>query len=219
MAEEARRLEVEEYGFNPNNDPTLPAIAADGNSEMTEDRSGGYRGWGSTNMSNRKASTTISGGHTQGQLSDSGSNPGYSNSPQGGAGGSDGHSGDPLVNSRDTMNSDDLGALGAAPVAGANRQDMRRGPSNASSSYSMGNRSDHSDPPMPAPIGQAYSGDTAYNPASNYSGFSAHGPYGDGSYGGGGEAPVVRDVNAQRNARIEQARGYQQGNSGIAQNF
>lgn len=218
VAAEARRKEVEEYGFNPNNDPTLPAVAVDGRSEMTEDQSAGYRGWGSTNMSNRKASTTISGGHTQGQPSDSGSNPAYPSSPQDGAAASDGHSSDPLVGQRDTMNSDDLGELGAAPVAGSNRQDIRRGPSNASSSYSAGNHSDHSDPPS-GPIGQAYSGETAYNPAVNYSGFTSHGPYGDGSYGGGDGMPIVRDVSARRNTRIEQGGGYQQGNSGIAQNF
>ena len=213
-AAEARRKEVEDYGYNPNNDPTLPAVAADGRSEMTEDQSGGYRGWGNTNASNRKASTTISGGHTQGQLSDSGSNPGYSGSPPGAA--SDQHSGDPLVHQRDTMSSDDLAALGAAPVTASNRHDMRRGPSNASSSYSAGNRSDHSDS-MPNSIGQAYSGDP-YEGAASY-GFSQAGPYGDGSYGGGAAMPVVRDVSARRNTRIEQGGGYQQGNSGIAQNF
>lgn len=213
-AEEARRKEVEDYGFNPNNDPTLPAVAADGHSEMVEDQSG-YRGWGNTMSSNRKPSTTLSGGHTQGQLSDSGSNGAYASSPTGAAH-SDGYSGDNLVHNRDTMSSDDLGALGAAPAAGANRNnDMRRGPSNASSSYSAGNRSDHS---ADAGIGQAYSGESYPNLASQYS-LGQHGPYGDGSYGGGDGMPVVRDVSARRNTRIEQAGGYQQGNSGIAQNF
>jgi len=115
------------------------------------------------------------------------------------------------------MNSDDLGALGAAPAAGANRYagDMRRGPSNASSSYSAGQRSDHSDPS--APVGQALSSDN-YNPASQYS-LGQTGPYGDGSYGGGDGMPVVKDVSARRNTQIQQGGGYQQGNSGIAQNF
>lgn len=211
---EARRKEVEDYGFNPNNDPTLPVIGSDGNAEMTEDHGNGYRGWGATTMSNRKASTTLSGGGITGQLSDTASNPGGPGSP---TNGSDGHSGDGLMNQRDTMTSDDLGALGAAPVAGSHRNnnDMRRGPSNASSSYSAGNRSDHSD----GVIGQAYSSPDMYQ-GGNY-GYNQHGPYGDGTYGGAQDSgmPVVRDVSARRNTRIEAGGSYQQGNSGIAQNF
>lgn len=204
---------MEDYGYNPNNDPTLPAVGTDAPSEMTEDHGSGYRGWGAAAMSNRKASTTLSGGHTQGQLSDDGSIPGYGASPAG-ALNSDVHSDNTLVNNRSTMNSDDLGALGAAPVAGTNRYDgMKRGPSNASSSYSAGNHSDTSDPSY----GQAISSD-AYQPNSNYS-FSQPGPYGDGSYGGGDGMPIVRDVSARRNTRIEQGGGYQKANSGIAQNF
>ncbi|KAK5134227.1 hypothetical protein LTR08_006770 [Meristemomyces frigidus] len=216
--QEARRKEVEDYGFNPNHDPTLPVVAADGAPEMTQDSTSGYRGWGAAAGSNRKASTTLSGGHTQGQLSDSDNSYGQvSGSP--GAAISDGHSGDLLVdNRRETMNSDDLGALGAAPLAGTN-QAMRRGPSNASSAYSNGARSEGSDeqvPSVPGHPGQAYD----YNPNPNY-GYSQHGPYGDGSYGGGQEngMPVVRDVSARRNTRIQQAGGFGQGASGIAQNF
>lgn len=45
-----------------------------------------------------------------------------------------------------------------------------------------------------------------------------HGPYGDGTYGGG--HPVIRDVPARRNTRIENPSVFpQQGSSGIAQNF
>jgi hypothetical protein len=214
-AEEQRRKEVEDYSYNPNGDPTLPAIGSDvGGAQMTEDHSSGYRGWGVATASNRKASTTLSGGHTQ-QLSDSGSNTyGGPSSPSGQY--SDGHSSDPIVNNRDTMGSDDLGALGVGPAAGAGA--IRRGPSNASSAYSAGGRSDHSDeaPPVPA-IGQAYD----YNPSQGY-GYGQHGPYGDGTYGGGqdgGDMPVVRDVSARRNTRIQPGGAYQQGNSGIAQNF
>lgn len=173
---------------------------------MAEDHSSGYRGWGAaTTMaaSTRKASTTMSGGHTHGQLSDSGSNM-YSVPPIG-------------DNRRETMGSDDLAALGGAPLA-SNNQPIRRGPSNASSAYSAGGRSDHSDdaPPMPHNGGQGY--DPNYG--SNY-GYGQHGPYGDGSYGGVADAgmPVVRDVSARRNTRIQQGGLYQQGNSGIAQNF
>ena len=217
-AEEQRRKEVEEYNYNPNGDPTLPAIGSDaGGAQMSEDHSSGYRGWGALASSNRKASTTLSGGHTQ-QLSDSGSNM-YGNPSSPGGNYSDGHSSDPIMQpNRDTMNSDDLGALGVAPAAGTgNKSGLRRGPSNASSAYSAGDHSETSDdpPPMPGPPGQAY--DNSHN---NGYGYGQHGPYGDGSYGGGdGGMPVVRDLNARRNTRIQPGGSYQQGNSGIAQNF
>ncbi|KAI4735357.1 hypothetical protein E4T50_14125 [Aureobasidium sp. EXF-12298] len=221
IAKEERRKEVEEYGYNPNNDPTLPVVAGDG-SEMAEDSNGGYRGWGNTSMSNRKASTTLSAGHTAGQLSDSGSQPGgYAPGSPTGNNFSDGHSGDTLMNQRETFSSDDLGALGAAPIAGAHRNnnDIRRGPSNASSSYSAGNHSERSD--VSAGVGQS---NQAYSPTEmyggSYGGFGQHGPYGDGSYGGGDSGmPIVRDVSARRNTRIEAGGNYQSGNSGIAQNF
>lgn len=217
--QEARRKEVEDYGFNPNHDPTLPTVAADGSSpEMTQDSNSGYRGWGAAGASNRKASTTLSGGHTQGQLSDSGNSYGHTPSSPGFVN-SDDHSGDPLVNDRrETMNSDDLGALGAAPVASSN-QPIRRGPSNASSAYSNGARSEGSEEPVPSI--PSHMGQQDYNPSSGY-GYGQHGPYGDGSYGGGQDSngmPVVRDVSARRNTRIQQGGGYGQGASGIAQNF
>ncbi|GAB7361586.1 hypothetical protein MBLNU230_g1638t1 [Neophaeotheca triangularis] len=234
--EEARRKEVEDYGFNPNNDPTLPAVAASeaGGTQMTEDSSSGYRGWGTAAAagaaySNRKTSTTVSGsnGHTQGQPSDSGSGL-YANDPNNPN--IDSHSGDPLVggaytsthNNRGTLSSDDLGALGSAPLASTNRN-LNRGPSNASSRYSNTARSEGSVEPVPE-LPASYSSDYG-NPSANY-GYSQAGPYGDGSYGGAAGPtdqdgmPVVRDVSARRNTRIEQpTRGFQQGNSGIAQNF
>lgn len=216
--EEMRRKEIDEYNYNPNNDPTLPAVASESGQGMSEDHSSGYRGWGAATGSNRKMSTTLSGGHTQGQLSDSGSNAYRSaNSPNGGN--SDAPSGDPLMQQRrETMNSDEIGSLGHAPVAGAGalQPGMKRGPSNASSTYSAGAHSDASDgPPMPA--GTSFD---AYQPNNGY-GYSQHGPYGDGTYGGAKEPgmPVVRDVSARRNTRIQQPGNYQQGNSGISQNF
>ncbi|EGP83117.1 Ca2+-modulated nonselective cation channel polycystin [Zymoseptoria tritici IPO323] len=198
-AEELRRNEVEDYGFNPNNDPTLPAVASEHGLEMTED-SGGYRGWG------------VAG------AADGGSNgyPRTGNSPNGGI--SEAHSGDGLMqNQRDTMSSDDLAALGAAPVAGGNAAQVHRGPSNASSTYSAAGRTDASDE-GPGGMPQSYE---AYNPNTGF-GYGQHGPYGDGTYGGTGQEggmPIVRDVSARRNTRIQQPGNYQQGNSGIAQNF
>lgn len=186
------REQVEDYNYNPNHDPTLPAIASDGHSEMTQTDGTGYRGWGATNMSARKPSTTLSNGHTQGQLSDSGSSPQTASLTRE----TDDHSGDPIYST------DDLGALGGGPVAGA-KTDMRRGKSNASSSYSAGARSDHSD------VNYSY-------PANNEYAY----PYGQPTpYGDAATMPVVRDVSARRNMRVEQGGGHQQGNGGIAQNF
>ena len=212
--QEQRRDEIRDYNYNPNDDPTLPAVSESGG-EMAEDHSSGYRGWGAATASNRKASTTLSNGHTQGQLSDAGSNPYGQHSP------GETQSGDPLVNQRNTMSSDELGALGAAPAAGtaAAAGAMRRGPSNASSRYSNGARSEGSDEPVPQlpPVGSY-----EYNSNGMNGGYGQHGPYGDGSYGGGGQEngmPIVRDVSARRNTRIQQGGTYSNGNSGIAQNF
>jgi hypothetical protein len=252
-AEEARRKEVEDYGYNPNNDPTLPAIGAvgsDAGHEMSEDHSGGYRGWGAATTvagaaSSRKLSTTLSGGgHTQGQLSDAGSNM-YG--PSAHSPGYDAHSGDPLMTRdprRETMSSEEMGSMGLGPIAGGaalgggaaaaaaaghsatnnNNNGVRRGPSNASSTYSAaagvgGARSDVSDDRPDLPIGQAYDYNSGY-------GYTQHGPYGDGTYGGNNAPndpgmPVVRDVSARRNTRIQQppVGNYPQGNAGISQNF
>ena len=226
--EELRRKEVEEYGFNPNNDPTLPAVVGtasggDEVSEMRETDGAGYRGWG-TAPNNRKASTTLSSGNGAIGMarSDSGSQP----SPYMPASpttttavNSDVHSGDPLVNSRPlSSDSETIGALGAAPAAMGNRQDrsINRGPSNASSAYSGANRSDNSgETPLPHAISspQYYNDGMIYDEA-----LPQNGPYGDGSYSGG--QPVIRDVQARRNTRIENPSVFpQQGNSGIAQNF
>jgi len=231
-AEELRRKEVEEYGFNPNNDPTLPAAVGansfgDEPSEMKEDGAG-YRGWGATSAA-RKPSTTLSSGNGPigMPLSDGGSNPGdynHNGSPTAAtAPNSDVHSGDPLVGSPNgrplSADSETIGALGAAPATLGNRQDrdIHRGPSNASSAYSGGRRSDTSgDAPIPgAAPGPQYYKDGMYYDEN----MPQHGPYGDGSYGGVAQ-PVIRDVQARRNTRIENPSVFpQQGNAGIAQNF
>ncbi|KAL8741406.1 MAG: hypothetical protein Q9190_005985 [Brigantiaea leucoxantha] len=226
-AEELRRKELEEYGFNPNNDPALPAIGVassngDDPSEMRETDGAGYRGWGTTST-NRNPSTTLSSGNGGIGVarSGSGSDPGgyhAQSSPTAGTNqSSDVQSGDPLVaNGRPTTaDSETIGALGAAPVANGNRQDrdIHRGPSNASSAYSGAHRSDTSGDGVGAP-GQQY-----YNEGMYYDeGMPQHGPYGDGTYGGG--QPVIRDVPARRNTRIENPSVFpQQGSAGIAQNF
>lgn len=223
-AEEMRKSEMAEYGFNPNNDPSLaPAGASyqEDQSEMTEDNSG-YRGWGAT-TSNRKTSRTL--GSSQPGMSDNGSQPGgYYPSPNAY---SDAYSADPLVGGHPEGN-DGVGALGAgaAGAAGAaggaataglarNRSQgqggVRRGPSNASSAYSNVAPSEASSdaPSMPRP----YYEQEMYNEFSQ----PQHGPYGDGSYGG--DQPVVRDVQARRNTRIERAPTFPKQQGGIAQNF
>ena len=228
-AEELRRKEVEDYGFNPNNDPTLPAIGGtssngDETSEMREMDGAGYRGWGTTST-NQKASTTLSSGNGGIGIarSGSGSDPGgyHGSSPTANtAQNSDVQSGDPLVGSPHhdramSGDSETIGALGAAPAANGNRNDMHRGPSNASSAYSGAHRSDTSGEGglSGGSQGQQYYNDDFYTES-----MPSHGPYGDGSYGGG--APVIRDVSARRNTRIESPSVFpQQGNAGISQNF
>ena len=215
-AEELRKKEMEEYTYNPNNDPTIPAIggmSASGDESTLRDRDEGYRGWGTTSTA-RKASTTMSGGVTR---SDSGGN-GYTgqHSPTNGtANNSDVNSGDPLVD-RTSANSETIGALGGAPVA-ANRTGggVNRGPSNASSSYSGANRSDTSgEGQIPNTMGSPQ----YYNELMYHDDNVAHGAHADGGWGAG--QPVIRDVQARRNTRIENPSVVpQQGNAGISQNF
>ncbi|EJT76876.1 hypothetical protein GGTG_06790 [Gaeumannomyces tritici R3-111a-1] len=214
-AEEERRKEVEEYGFNPNADgPTAPDVSTVGGGAY-EDASSGYRGWGSTTLAGstgRKASTTMSGGAAPVAYSD-----GTAASPtQGNV--SDARSAEPLMHGRDGAVSPEgeiLGAMG--PSTSGNRGgDMRRGPSNASSSYSAAARSDGSG----EGIGMAYGGDARY-----YDGYG-NGPYADaygavpprGGENGGASSPVIKDNPARRNTRIENSGHYPQ-QAGISQNF
>lgn len=225
-AEELRRKEVEDYGFNPNHDPTLPAVGAGSSNgdEMTQVDGAGYRGWGTTST-NRKPSTTLSSGNGAVGIarSTSGSDNGRfgQNSPTAATNkSSDMASGDPLVGSNQnsrplTGDSETIGALGAVPSNG-NQQNIHRGASNASSAYSGAHRSEASGD---GPITGSAPGQQFYNEGMYYDeGMPQHGPYGDGSYGGG--QPIVKDVPARRNTRIENPSVIpQQGSSGIAQNF
>ncbi|KAL2071536.1 hypothetical protein VTL71DRAFT_12771 [Oculimacula yallundae] len=217
-AEELRRKEVEEYGYNPNNDPTLPAVGGagsaghDGSYEMREDGSSGYRGWGTTAVgsSGRKASTTISGGQSAGGIGmaySEGTSP--THGPV-----SDTRSDNPLMDGRAT--SPEVEALGAmGPAASGNRTgDINRGPSNASSSYSAAARSDGSGDVMGAG-GQYYN--NQYDTGNPYGGESQY-----GSPPGRVEMPaqpVIRDVQARRNTRIENPSHFPQQSAGISQNF
>lgn len=220
IAEEERKQEIEDYRFNPN-DATLPAVGVAGNydhaSEMKHGNNSGYRGWGATSNS-RKLSNNMSGVGGPGMpVSDNGNNPGYA---------------PPDSPTRDTVpypegelppeldGEEPIGALNSTlPFSSSNRpeRDIRRGPSNASSAYSAGNRSDASeDIPLPGvPPAQYYEESTYYNDAP-----PQQGPYADSYTYSGGMQPVIRDVQARRNTRIESPSVFpQQGNAGIAQNF
>lgn len=214
---------MEEYGYNPNNDPTLPPVGATSvgdESEMKED-GGGYRGWGATSSSARKASTTLSSGRGFGMAhSDEGSSQpgGYSYVQQHSPTGAEFEGYHDGMNAAPPMeyygNGEPIGqAVSGAPVAAgaaatANNKDMQRGLSNASSGYSG------------RPHSEASEDGGGMHPAYNdyYEMQPQHGPYGDGSYGGG--QPIIRDVQARRNTRIEKPTVFpHQGNTGIAANF
>jgi hypothetical protein len=114
------------------------------------------------------------------------------------------------------------------PSAANNQSNVRRGPSNASSSYSAAGRSDGSGE---GPIGVAYGGGGVGGVGGGnpyYDQYGAGNPYVDNGYGNGGgghpvvEAggqPVIRDVSARRNTRIENPAHYPQQTAGISQNF
>lgn len=196
-AEEERRKEVEDYQYNPNADPTLPGSG--GGYEMREDGSSGYRGWGSTTLggsTGRKASTTLSGGVGA-----------FSDSPHSDGAYSDGTSPtrathEPLM--KDAPEGEILGAMG--PNSANNRGNVKRGPSNASSSYSAGAPSDGS-----GEIGMAY----------GEQGYAQYDPYSETQYGSppGGGQPIIKDNPARRNTRIENPSHYPQQVAGISQNF
>lgn len=198
QAEEERRKEVEDYAYNPNADPTIPAVGmADGGYEMREDGSSGYRGWGNTTIGStgRKASTTMSGG-VNGQAYSDVTSPTRGNF-------SDARSGEPLMDGSHSPEGEILGAMG--PSTANNRgAEVHRGPSNASSSYSAAARSDASDP-MGVP----------YGAGGSYYDQYAQNPYSDNVQ----QQAVIRDNPARRNTRIESPSHYPQQSAGISQNF
>lgn len=207
QAEEERRKEVEEYGFNPNNDPSLPPMGMAPN--YGEEDTSGYRGWGTTSNA-RKASTNLSSGAGIGMaMSDGDNGTGYQHA----ATPSDGT----IQYSEGRPHSDDsVAALGAVPASNNRNPDIHRGPSNASSAYSAAQHSEGSEDSRLAgmpPAANYYDDNPYYNDINGQ-----QGPYGDNPYGGA--PPVIRDVQARRNTRIENPSVFpKQGNAGIAQNF
>ncbi|CCU77230.1 hypothetical protein BGHDH14_bgh01093 [Blumeria hordei DH14] len=206
-AEELRRKEVEEYGYNPNHDPTFPVLGpsgSDGPAEMQEGIAG-YRGWGTTAIPGRQISSTMSAG----RMTSDGIGLAYSEgeSPTHGTM-SDTRSENALIYDRPTSSSEKepLGALGPAVNADVNAN-INRGPSNASSSYSITNKSD----------GSGDGSKEFYNiqnmPGNIYPGESTSGRAEMAAQ------PVIRDVSARRNTRIESPSHFPQQSAGISQNF
>ncbi|PHH73290.1 hypothetical protein CDD83_4777 [Cordyceps sp. RAO-2017] len=201
-AEEERRKEVEDYSYNPNADPTMPSVgqhSADNSYEMKEDGAMGYRGWGSTaaaGSTGRKPSTTMSGG-VAGTYSDATSPTRVHTS--------EARSAEPLLDGSSSPEGEILGAMG--PSAANNRGgDVRRGPSNASSSYSAAARSENSD-------GGLYGNGATYYEQYGQNPYSEQRPQDPASQA------VIRDNPARRNTRIENSSHYPQQSAGIAQNF
>lgn len=219
-AEEERRKEVEDYTYNPNADPTIPASGGPAAAyEMKEDNSSGYRGWGSTTLggsTGRQGSTTMSGSAPGAAYSDAPFEQAYSDgaSPTRAT-----NANDPFVdNGGQGPEGEILGAMG--PSSANNRGgNVRRGPSNASSSYSTAAPSDGS-----GEVGVAYGGDqyyTQFDPYTENGTYTETGAYnGDGVYNSPpGAQPVIRDNPARRNTRIENPAHFPQQSAGISQNF
>lgn len=220
---------MHEYGFNPNNDPTLPVGAAaytDGGSEANDDS--GYRGWGTTSSANRKPSTTLgSTGRGPVGLSETGSQPGGYNtygSPSAGAA-----SDEPLVHGYEAAGAAGAGAVGGVGAAAAMSRGTRsrhsgissgihRGVSNASSAYSHGVPASEVSSEAPEIRRPYYQEEVPYNEYTENQ--AAHARYDEDGYGGPSDEPVIRDVQARRNTRIERVPTFpQQGQGGIATNF
>ncbi|KAI9924033.1 hypothetical protein AWENTII_003953 [Aspergillus wentii] len=183
-----------------------------GTFEPKDDNTSGYRGWGTTSAG-RKASTNLSSGVGGLAMSEAGSAPGYhhATTPSDGTiGYSDGR---PTSGETET-----IGVLGSAPVAATNRTtDIHRGPSNASSAYSAANRSEVSDESHMSTTHNGapfYEDNPYYHDAQpQYTAYAGDGPYSSNQ-------PVIRDVQARRNTRIESPAVFpRHGNAGIAQNF
>lgn len=211
---------MEEYGYNPNNDPTLPVVAA--TDDSVADNGGGYRGWGAAGaaMPARKTSTTMSGNTMRRHPSE----PYAPTSPTQKTLSDGANSDQPLMSTRYDLDgphnggySDTVAAGGLAAGAAAAGHGVKRGPSNASSTYSVGDHSQGSgEPPLP-PVNSYHNQDQFYPENAYYQ----PGPY-DAQNPYGSQQPVIRDNPARRNTRIQEVGpgAYNNvGRSGIAQNF
>ncbi|KAK6535150.1 hypothetical protein TWF694_001628 [Orbilia ellipsospora] len=277
-SEEMRRKEVEEYGYNPNNDVSGAggammgaSSAASHGGDMTE-TDAGYRGWGNT-AGGRKASAPMSAG-----VPSNATGPSYTSYQDGATNGrqyiaapppaqnelygspvstgavpaaaglaalgvahsdddpkrnQDRHSHSPLLSSPTQRPSTaDSSTIGAAGPTGLSELDdgLHRGDSVASSRYTNATRhSEGSDIPETtgnnAYMNYTVDGNDYYNDVANpYGGEFDYQEQG-AEQGYQQPPPMIQQVGARRNTRIENPSDHQyaqisrQGNSGIAQNF
>ncbi|KHJ34150.1 putative transmembrane alpha-helix domain-containing protein [Erysiphe necator] len=210
-AEELRRKEVEEYGYNPNQDPTFPVIESlDGNNpqEMREENAG-YRGWGATApVPGRINSNKMSPNSNPATVAGIGIAYSEGESPTHGTI-SDTKSDNPLISELNGSNNErhQLGNMGPT-VKGNDNGNINRGNSNASSSYSAANRSDESGEINGRYYGQQYSPEN-YSGLQNNATTRVEMP----------AQPIIRDVQARRNTRIESPSHFPPQSTGISQNF
>ncbi|KAJ6264314.1 hypothetical protein Dda_0459 [Drechslerella dactyloides] len=274
-SEEMRRKEVEEYGYNPNNDASGSGGAVLGagtigshGGEMAESDGTGYRGWGSTAggrkpsgpLSASAGTSTANPGYNKASYMEGGmasmqpqytppSQPELYGSPVGsaavpavaGAGAigvaesedpkiqsPDRHSKSPVLSSPTQRPSTaDSSTIGAAAITGPSELDdgLHRGDSVASSRYTNATRRSDGSEHHVITTGNGYmtnyqsvDGNDYYNDVAN--------PYApEHDYGNPAAPPMIQQVGARRNTRIENpadshyAQMPRQGNSGIAQNF
>ena len=215
-----------------------PAGERGGAYEMDESDGGGYRGWGSTAGRKTPMTSSVGTGYPKSTMGKSVSEAGYSNntsiSPGYGNGG-DMYNAAPISpispifsDSTASTAAPLLGApapspaftessiIGAMPTFESNAGGgLNRGISNASSNYSEMSQSDQSEYDQRqshyyGPDAQEYDASYFSNRPKMYYDESSNPP------------PVIREVQARRNTRIEtptSAHFPQQGSSGIAQNF
>lgn len=221
---------MEAYGYNPNDDPSLRPIGTLKDEGMIQN-GGGYRGWGAAGAigsTGRKSSTNASslpgdfaGGAAWNGPASPTQNPYATELPT--------EQPASFHHRNGTMDSDVLGAgMGAGAAVGAGglvAGGLARHPSNASSTYSAGERERMSQEVagaytdahyQDAHYQDAHYQDTHYQDDNAY---YAAGPY-DHSYGGhqAGGQPIMRDSPARRLTQINEGGGHPQ-QGGISQNF
>lgn len=202
----------------------------DGVYELNDTDSAGYRGWGST-VRNPKSTVSGSPGYPiSSVVSDSGySNPasvgppGYISELYGG--GVNAPASPVFPDSAGLLSADrtapspaftESSTIGAMPTFDSHNGGLNRGVSNASSNYSAMTHSDQSD--FDQRQSQQYYGPDAQDYDAAYFSNGPNMYYDDTS----NPPPVIRDVQARRNTRIETPTSPhfpQHGSSGIAQNF
>ncbi|KAI5784557.1 hypothetical protein EDC01DRAFT_604768, partial [Geopyxis carbonaria] len=237
----SREKQVEDYGYNSNSSPSA-AVGAGGTCSSTTgeetpydtiESSEGYRGWGSTNgrrkVSNVGSSIAISqpGGNAYSDNHHHAANSAEVHNPIAPTGYGPNYTGGETYHEntgirfagRHSETVDSNITTGMIVPANSHDGGIQRGISNASSNYSEITHSDNSDGVPSSGHNVRYYASGALEDNQNYS-EQAYPIYPE--EGGYMSPPVIRDVQARRNTRIEtptNAHFPQQGNSGIAQNF